>query len=244
MAENQTDLLRGFFDRQQETNEYSELKAATEKLDAAAAERVNGAVDGDVLSVGGVWDFFDWGRAVDSVTVLDLSMEMLNSYCPSGAKRVQGDLYEVDFPAASFDTIVFPLMLHHTPHGNWRACQARVAEALDRASSWLRPGGQVIIVEYCPQRFWWLAQRALFPVTKRFLAAFGQPLVVMYSRHFYECQLADRFGSVAGERIRPQGFKYWTWYPVFMSISWFRMPLALYPKLHVFRARLKSTHAD
>jgi hypothetical protein len=37
-------------------------------------------------------------------------------------------------------------------------------------------------------------------------------------------------------QIAPEGFNYWTWYPIFMSIRWLRMPLAIYPKLHVMVA--------
>jgi len=58
----------------------------------------------------------------------------------------------------------------------------------------------------------------------------------MHTRRFYERRLARYFVNVHGERIRPPDFDYWTWYPVFMSIGWLRMPLALYPKLHNFRA--------
>jgi hypothetical protein len=163
-------------------------------------------------------------------------MEMLNDYCPQGAARVEGDLYDIEFAPASFDTVVFPLMLHHTPAGNWSACEQRVRDAIERAESWLRPGGRVFIVEYCPHPFWYVVQRGLLPLTRRFLAAFDQPLVVMYSRRFYEHVLQNQLGSVEVERIDPPGFNYWTWYPVFMAVPWLKMPLSLYPKLHVFRS--------
>ena len=226
--------VREFFERQNGSNKYAPLKAMTRQLDQAAADVLHKSIHGDVLAIGGVWDHFDWVPAISSLTVLDLSMEMLNDYCPNGAERVEGDLYEIDFEPASFDTIVFPLMLHHTPIGNWNACEQRVVAAIARAASWLRPDGRVFIVEYCPHPVWCVAQRALLPVTRRFLATFDQPLVVMYSRSFYQRVLYDQFGSAGFERVDPPGFNYWTWYPVFMAIRWLRIPLALYPKLHVF----------
>lgn len=238
MVQNQSEFVREFFDRQHEDDRYASLKGKTMALDAAAAECLVTFVRGDVLCVGGVWDFFRWTQRMRSVTVLDLSLAMLSSYCPEGATRVEGDLYEVDFPAESFDTVVFPLMLHHTPMGNWTTCTARIAEAFERAKRWLRPGGRVLIVEYCPHPALSPVQRCLLPLTRRFLAAFGQPLVVMYTRGFYERQLLKHFDVVKGERIEPAGFDYWTWYPIFMSIGWLRLPLALYPKLHVFHASL------
>lgn len=227
------DEVRDFFDRQQSSNQYQSLKAMTSTLDAAAAQSLNQSVTGDVLSVGGIWDHFEWGHWVQSLSVLDLSPEMLDVYSPPGAIGVVGDLYTHEFPPASFDTIVFPLMLHHTPVGNWRHCEERVTEALDRARSWLRPAGSIIILEYCPHPAWQPLQRGLLPLTRRFLAAFGQPLVVMYTRSFYEKVLSHRFGTVHVERVECAEFDDRRWYPIFMSIRWLKMPLKLYPKLHI-----------
>jgi hypothetical protein len=236
VRQNQAEDVREFFAQQQATNSYSDLKSMTEALDAAAASELNDLVRGKVLAVGGVWDFFEWHPRVRSLTVLDLSIEMLGSYCPPGGTQIEGDLYTVDLPAESFDTVVFTLMLHHTPRGNWRECERRIDVALDRAKGWLRPGGRVVILEYCPHPAWYPAQRALLPVTRRFLARFGQPLVVMYTRHFYERRLNEHFFGTTAARVAPPDFDYWIWYPVFMSVRWLRVPFAVYPKLHIFKA--------
>jgi SAM-dependent methyltransferase len=228
--------VREFFERQNGSSKYAPLKAMTRELDLAAADVLHASICGEVLAIGGVWDHFDWVPAISSLTVLDLSMEMLNDYCPDGAERVEGDLYDIEFAPASFDTVVFPLMLHHTPVGDWKACEQRVHDAIARATCWLRPGGRIFIVEYCPHPVWEVVERLLLPVTRRFLTAFGQPLVVMYGRGFYVRALEHGFGHVRAERIDPAGFNYWTWYPIFMSIRWLRIPLALYPKMHVFEA--------
>lgn len=230
------DEIRQFFDRQQQTNQYESLKSMTRELDVEAARKLNSLARGDALSIGGIWDFFDWGDHLLSLTVLDLSPEMLKEYCPERAKGIIGDVYDHDFEPSSFDTIVFPLMLHHTPKGNWRSCEARVEQAVSRAQGWLRPQGRLVVLEYCPNPGWMPVQRAALPITKWFLRRFGQPLVAMYSRGFYQRLLTDRFGSCESTLIDPEGFNYWNWYPVFMSIRWLRLPLAIYPKLHVFSA--------
>jgi hypothetical protein len=242
--EDASERVRQFFDGQGEAKSYASLKHMTKALDVAAAEVLHDWIGGDVLAVGGVWDYFDWRPSISTLTVLDLSMEMLNDYCPDGATRVASDLYTVEFPSESFDTVVFPLMLHHTPAGSWRDCEHRIRDAIGRAFRWLRPGGQVFVVEYCPHPLWYPIQRAALPLTRRFLAAYGQPLVVMYTRSFYVRVLADEFGSAAVERVDPPGFNYWTWYPVFMAVRWLKVPLALYPKLHVFRARRAGRDTD
>jgi SAM-dependent methyltransferase len=229
--------IRDFFDRQQASRQYESLKQQTQLLDLEAAGILNSEVRGDALTIGGIWDFFEWREGLRSLSVLDLSPEMLKVYCPHGAVGITGDLYTHEFPPESFDSVVFPLMLHHTPEGSWSSCEQRIALALRRARRWLRPGGQVFVLEYCPHPFWNPIQRALLPLTRRFLRAFGQPLVVMYTRSFYERVLGEQFEEVRARRMDPPGFRYWVWYPVFMSIRWLRMPFALYPKLHVLRAR-------
>lgn len=235
------DDVRAFFDRQQQQGDYESLKAMTADLDRDAARRLNARATGDVLSVGGIWDHYDPGGELRSLTVLDLSAEMLKAYCPAGATGIVGDVYSVDFADASFDTVVFPLMLHHTPEGNWRACEGRVETALRRARRWLRPGGRVLILEYCPNRPVALAERAALPLTRRFLAHFGQPLVVMYPRAFYERTLTAVFGSARAEIVAPEGFDYGKWYPIFMSVRWLRVPLAVYPKMHVLSATVPAS---
>jgi hypothetical protein len=237
MAQDSTsDEVREFFDRQQLDNQYESLKGMTRELDVEAARLLNESVHGDTLSIGGIWDFFSWGDQMSALTVLDLSPEMLKVYCPDNAVGVVGDVYEHEFPPDSFDSIVFPLMLHHTPQGNWRSCEARVEEAIDRARQWLRKDGQLFILEYCPQPAWDPVQRAMLPVTKWFLERFNQPLVVMYTRAYYERILTERFGSCDVHVVDPDGFNYWKWYPVFMSIRWLRVPMAVYPKLHLITA--------
>jgi hypothetical protein len=228
--------LQRFFDRQQSSHRYRELKQRTAPLDREAAARLNAAVSGRVLAVGGVWDHFEWGPQLESLTVLDLSEQMLSAYTPDGALAVVGDLYEHDFPAASFDAVVFPLMLHHVAEGSWRSCRHRVERAVERAAGWVAPGGRLHVLEYCPHPAWNPLQIALLPLTRRLLGAFGQPLVVMHTRAFYERLLGREVGACQTLRIAPAGFDWWSWYPVFMSIRWLRLPFALYPKLHLFSA--------
>ena len=240
----ETSEVGEFFDQQIETNDYSSLKAMTRELDVAAARILKEQVAGDVLSVGGVWDWFEWTPEIDSLTVLDLSPRVLDDYCPPGAARVEGDLFEMEFPPRSFDTVVFPLVLHHTPREDWATSQRRVRDALARAHRWLRPNGKVVIVEYCSQAFWAAAQRAALPVTKRFLRHFGQPLVVMQTRRFYETSLAEHFDHVVARQPQPEGFNYWKWYPIFMGVRWLRVPLAVYPRLHVLSGERRGQVTD
>jgi SAM-dependent methyltransferase len=235
------EAISEFFDRQQESNQYASLKNQTQLLDLDAAEHLNRDVTGKVLTIGGMWDHFEWRDHLESLTVLDLSKAMLDVYCPEGAEGIVGDMYEHEFEPESFDSVIYPLMLHHTPEGNWGSCERRIEEAVDRAKRWLRPGGRLFILEYCPHPAWYPVERGLLPLTRAFLTYFNQPMVVMYTRGFYERVLGERFERVSAYRVAPEGFNYWAWYPVFMSIRWLRMPFAMYPKMHIFTANKAAT---
>lgn len=234
-----------FFDEHQAGARYRDLKAMTRLQDEAVASRLNAEVQGEVLSVGGLWEGFERGPRMETVTVLDLSPRMLETYgAGSGVTPVVGDLFTQHFEAARFDTVVFALILHHVAQGGWRASEGRIVEALSRATRWLRPGGRMFVLEYCPHPAWMPLQRAALPATRRFLKVVGQPLVVMHPRSFYERNLS-RVGlsEIRGEPIAPPGFDEWAWFPVFMATPWLRMPVKLYPKMHLFAARKPVTSA-
>lgn len=230
------ELLTNFFKQQQANNQYESLKRMTQQLDREAALILNREARGSLLCIGGIWDFFERTDSIEKMTCLDLSPQMLEDYCPDYAEPIVGDLYTHDFAPASFDTVAFSLMLHHTPEGNWASCEQRIRDAVKRARTWLRPGGKLMILEYCPHPAWMLIQRPALPLTKGLLGLVGQPLVVMYTRHFYESVLNAEFGNCEAHRMSPADFDWWAWYPIFMSIRWLKMPFAIYPKLHVFTA--------
>lgn len=226
--------LEEFFAAQQRDSSYEALKTLTRGVDRAAADLLNARVRGRVLSVGGVWEFFAPGPGLSGLVCLDLSAPMLESYAPAGAEKVVGDLFETELPEGSFDGVVFSLILHHVARGGWGECERRLRDALARARRWLKPGGTVFILEYCPHPAWMLVQRVLLPLTRLFLKLAGQPLVVMHDRGFYERELAALgFESVEARRISAPGVGDWTWFPVFMAVPWLKLPLKLYPKMHV-----------
>lgn len=226
-----------FFEQDQAGSKYRDLKAMTRLQDLAAARRLNAEVRGELLCVGGLWEGFERGPQLSSVAALDLSPKMLEDYGQGQVTPIVGDLFTHVFPAQRFDTVVFSLVLHHVAQGSWRECEGRIREALGRAATWLRPGGKVYVLEYCPHPLWMPLQRAGLPATSRFLKAVGQPLVVMHDRAFYERQLKEAgFSGVRAEKIQPPGFDEWAWFPVFMATPWLRMPVKLYPKLHLLEA--------
>ena len=76
-------------------------------------------------------------------------------------------------------------------------------------------------------------QKTAMPATSWFLKTFKQPLVAMYPTSFYDRVMKDRFGTVEIHKVDPPAFDDSKWYPIFMSIRWLKVPLRIYPKLHV-----------
>lgn len=226
-----------FFAAQQRDASYEALKTLTRGVDRAAADILNAEIYGRTLSVGGVWEFYAPGPKLSALVCLDLSAPMLESYAPAGAQKIVGDLFETELPENSFDGIVFSLILHHVAQGDWLECERRIHDALTRAQRWLKPGGTVFILEYCPHPAWMPIQRLLLPLTRLFLKIVGQPLVVMHDRGFYDREFAAAgFRSASARRISAPGVSDWTWFPVFMAVPWLKLPLKLYPKMYVLTA--------
>jgi SAM-dependent methyltransferase len=228
--------LGEFFDQEHVTTQYGELKGLSAQLDRFAARYLNANVCGRTLAVGGVWDYFEWPAQLESLTVLDRSERMLADYCPSRAQGIVGDLYEHEFAPGSFDSVVFPLILHHTAEGNWANCERRADEAIARAARWLTPNGRLLIMDWCPHPVWYALERLALPLTRGFLKFMGQPLVVMYSRAFYQRVLAKHFRTFELVPVAPEGFNWWATYPVFLSTPWLRLPFVIYPKMYVLQA--------
>jgi SAM-dependent methyltransferase len=216
---------------------YSSIKIKTRLLDKSAAEILNRKVQGTVLAVGGIWEFFEWGSHLKELVVVDKSRSMLQSYAPQESRPILGDLYSLEFTANRFDTVVFPLMLHHTALGTWRNCEKRIEEALARTHQWLKPGGQVYIVEYCPHIIWYWLEWLLLPLMRLFFTIIGQSLVVMHPGSFFERVLRDRFVSLETSRIIPPDMNNWSWLPVFLAAPWIKLPFIICPKMYVFMAR-------
>lgn len=224
------DAVVAFFAEQMHNDQYRSLKAQTDAFDRNAAAILNREITGRVLAVGGLWDHFERNSTVTALTVLDLTAEMLVSYSTADACALHGDLFEIELTPGSFDTVVFPLMLHHVARGSWDECERRVHEALARASSSLTPEGRILIYEYCPAPWLRRAQRVALPLTRRLLAHNGQPLVVMHSLDFYRSALTAACGGAKVLPITARPPRPWTWYPIFMSSRWLRIPIGLYPR--------------
>jgi cyclopropane fatty-acyl-phospholipid synthase-like methyltransferase len=81
-------------------------------------------------------DFLSHGWRVTGVDFSQGMLELAAQYVPA-MLRIQSDMRDVNFPAASFDTVTAFYSLIHVPRSDHPALFARIR-------SWLRPGGTLL----------------------------------------------------------------------------------------------------
>ena len=95
--ESTEDEIVDFF-KDQSGEKYSSLKKQIELHEREIAGLLNQKAIGDVLSIGGVWEFFEWNSQLKSLTILDLSKEMLEDYAAIWTVRFQSNVeYWLEF---------------------------------------------------------------------------------------------------------------------------------------------------
>ena len=103
------------------------------------------------------------GGSIDIVDVLPIQLKNLRNKLPVGAptRLLVMDALDLKLPDASYDRVLVYFLLHEQPR-EWRE------RTLSEVYRVVKPGGQVVIVDYA-RPYWWHPLRYLFPVL---LAAF------------------------------------------------------------------------
>jgi SAM-dependent methyltransferase len=155
---------------------------------AEFAAILNGALAGDVLCVGGIYQNADLDRE-PPLSVVDVSAQMLSVWAARGVRVQLGDARRLPVASASIDHVVFPLVLHHITDGRAAASRQNVEACFREAWRVLRPGGTLWAIEILVSDLVYQAELALAPMTRRLLAIKGIPLVIFHSRNFFLTQL-------------------------------------------------------
>jgi ubiquinone/menaquinone biosynthesis C-methylase UbiE len=103
------------------------------------------------------------GGSIDIVDVLPIQLKNLRNKLPVGTptRLLVMDALDLKLPDASYDRVLVYFLLHEQPR-EWRE------RTLSEVYRVVKPGGQVVIVDYA-RPYWWHPLRYLFPVL---LAAF------------------------------------------------------------------------
>lgn len=110
-------------------------------------------IAGDVLDVGcGSRIFCDLSKA-KSWTGLDISERMLSAmeFIDDVAQKqtLQGDVLNLSFDDAAFDTVTAFFLLHHLGRNNRKDSAVGVQKAFDEIYRVLKPGGSFLLAENC-----------------------------------------------------------------------------------------------
>jgi SAM-dependent methyltransferase len=158
---------------------------------------LNGALSGDVLCVGGIYQNADLDRE-PPFSIVDVSEQMLSVWASRGFKVQLGDARRLPAASASVDHIVFPLVLHHITDGEAAASRRNIAACFSEAMRVLRPGGVLWAIEILVSEPVYAMERALAPLTRTALGWKGIPLVIFHSADFFQNELrAAGFSEVS-----------------------------------------------
>jgi SAM-dependent methyltransferase len=194
------------------------------------AARIEAAIEGDVLSLGGVWALASSRLDGVRLVVADLSLGMLRRSEHPHAPRVACDGQLPAFAAQSFDHVVLPLVLHHVTGRTFTSAQVGALHVLQQIRPLLRPGGRLWISDFCTSRPIYALQRLCAPLTRRALALVQEPLVVMHTEQFYRDALeADRWKQILIEQVRGTTARPLDWVRPIIAAPWLRVPRFAYP---------------
>lgn len=207
----------------------------------AVREELNGLVAGkSVLDVGN-GGIFPYDRTLAlTVTVLDISPEMLKKVPSEGVRKIVSDARDMkDCEDESFDVVIFNLSLHHIAADTLDATQEGLRGALAEGWRTLRPGGDLIVYEPVLGCALHALGRGLFRPVRAALALAGVPMVFFQSRASLKRLLAEASGlkpaavSVAAAPVTGWSDPLGGTFPGYLLL-----PTALYPtRFELFRAR-------
>lgn len=206
----------------------------------AARAILDGLVTGkDVLDVGN-GGIFPYDRTLaSSVTVLDLSPEMLERVPSEGVVKIVSDARSMDACAdENFDTVLFNLSAHHIAGGTFEETAAGLSEVFAEGFRTLRPGGDLVVYEPVLSSGLYALQSFLFAPIRGMLKLAGVPMVFFQSRTSLRRLLAEACGlTPAMIAVTPLRVSGWSdplggTFPGLLLL-----PTALYPtRFELFRA--------
>ena len=218
-----------FFDR--ESHHYHHpRREGMRHFHVVTARKLQRALYGKVLSIGGLWAYADLSAVGFKVTVVDISVEMLKHYQEHEVELVQCDARNLKFERDTFDHVVLPLVLHHITGPTGWSARDQVHKVLREAARVLKPGGHLWISEFVLTPLTYALELVATPLTRRLLGFARIPLVVMHSSRFYQEELRDAgFTNVAAERIQSPSAKATDWIQPIIGLKWLVVPRITYP---------------
>ena len=222
------DSVDEFFDRHAER--YHSSEDGWEPFHRIAAKKIEAGLDGRVLCVGGLWDQATLSLSRYSVTIADLSQQMLEAYSDPQLRKVRCDALQLSFASSSVRHVVLPLIVHHIAGNSGLEARRLARTVFERLLDVVEPGGRLWISELCISRIVYGLELLAAPLTRRILNLGRQPLVIMHSAGFYRQALADAgWLDIRVDRIQATDAKPLDIVGVILAAPWLRVPRFVYP---------------
>lgn len=175
--------------------DYQQLVGSIDTYDFISRALV-GELRGRVVDVGsgGVVNY-----SCDDITdlvLVDISTEYLNHVVlPAGAVPKTGTAVALPLGDGAHDCLLMQMLVHHLAESDYRTTRVRTQTALREAYRVLKPGGKIVVIESVVNRFFEMAERLSFDLTRRVLRSIGHPMVFQWTPA-HLCAFARETGFV------------------------------------------------
>ncbi len=219
---------KDFFDLH--ANNYKKQFYDKAKGDESVARIIESKATGRILCVGGLWPGIDPQTISTDLTLLDLSLGMLSLWSNFKIIKICGDARNLPLTDNSFDTIIFPMILHHVVGETAHNARDGIVDVLNEAYRVLSPKGKIIIFDFSVSKWIYILELSLSGLTKRFLAYNNIPLVIMHSLDFYNDVLLETgFLNIEKVITKDNSKNYFEIIRPIIGLPWFAIPRILYP---------------
>lgn len=171
---------------------------------------IRGAIDESIIDVNRLLDIgsggvFDYNvQLVPEIVGIDLFLDLESQIStPINVTLKSGNALNLPEDSQTYDGVLIALVLHHLTEESAGPMMDNVRRALAEAKRVLRPGGQLIVVESCVAKWFYLLEKVLFRplVLLSRTRVMRHPPTMQLPIHVLEQLVAEEFGSVKIKRI-------------------------------------------
>lgn len=149
-------------------NEHSDYKKKIESIDTykSISQMLDNKLHGinKLLDIGngGVFDYST--ENIPEIVGLDLFLDSITDdiVVPDNVTMVQGSALDIPDPLNDFDAVIMVMLIHHLVGKNVQSCIDNARRSFEEAYRVLRPGGQLLVMESCVPKWFYIFESILF----------------------------------------------------------------------------------
>jgi SAM-dependent methyltransferase len=165
-------------------DDWTDYQKLVESIDtyALTTRALVGELRGRVADVGsgGVVNYSC--DAITELVLVDISTDYPNHVAlPASAVLKTGSAVSLPLANGAHDCLLMQMLVHHLAEGDFSTTRARSQAAFCEAFRVLKPGGKIVVIESTVSAGFEIAERILFPLTRRLLQLIGHPMVLQWT---------------------------------------------------------------